>query len=248
MFSTTWRSCLLYILILMLTLGCQPHDLAHSTSLPQEIIGKNQLVPMDPTFTPSHIIPAIGLLKVGCTVFYADNGLAFTAGHCLQPRKSEFFLEEANCNFSRFEANWGILRQQDSRQAPWHSQCETIRGSMFNHSFDFAALRLMSPPASALKIAKKFPTPGDKISIVSHPKLRPLEWSDYCHVLSITEESGNKQFSYTCDTQQGSSGAPIFNEHWQVVGIHSHYNEELNVNIGTSIKKVLNKLLSSKHS
>lgn len=37
-------------------------------------------------------------------------------------------------------------------------------------------------------------------------------------------------FWHTCDTQRGSSGAPVLNRHWQVVGIHSKGVPDTNVN------------------
>ena len=45
---------------------------------------------------------------------------------------------------------------------------------------------------------------------------------------------------YSCDTMRGSSGAPIFNEKFEVVGVHNLGSKEIEVNAGTYLYDIAN--------
>lgn len=73
---------------------------------------------------------------------------------------------------------------------------------------------------------------GDPLWIVQHPLAMPKQISN-CTVVSARSagwrpESGQVDFTHQCDTEAGSSGAPVFNSQGELVGIH-HKGFELDM-------------------
>ena len=60
--------------------------------------------------------------------------------------------------------------------------------------------------------------PGEWITIVHHPAGKPKQVAIRQNLLIKSDES---QLWYATETAVGSSGAPLFNDSWQVVGVHS---------------------------
>lgn len=80
-------------------------------------------------------------------------------------------------------------------------------------------------PVSPLKLAPKRPQPetGDRVFVISYPMGGGLAVSlDDNAVVGPTEAgiSSEKMVHYRAPTEMGSSGAPVFNEHWELVAIH----------------------------
>ncbi len=78
---------------------------------------------------------------------------------------------------------------------------------------------------------------GNCVSIIQHPdgKMKKVALRDN----KITNLSYSKVIRYATDTKSGSSGSPVFNDRWEVVGLHHsgipRYNEAgdvLNINGG----------------
>ncbi|WP_315824012.1 hypothetical protein [Paraflavitalea speifideaquila] len=51
--------------------------------------------------------------------------------------------------------------------------------------------------------------------------------------------------SYTSDTEHGSSGSPIYNQSWEIIGIHTRNEGSVMLNAGTRITGILNDLLQA---
>ena len=74
--------------------------------------------------------------------------------------------------------------------------------------------------------------PNDKIRIVQHPKGSPKSEAEG-KVLSI---EGDGQLHYDADTLPGSSGSPVLDKDWNLVGIHhAGHNGHEKYNIGTTV-------------
>ncbi len=88
---------------------------------------------------------------------------------------------------------------------------------------DFVVVKVspVPPVAIAVDYAAR-PAIDTTLTIFSHPRSRPLEWSQTCLLKPASSGGwGADQFSHQCDTDPGSSGATILNDaSLAVIGIH----------------------------
>lgn len=68
------------------------------------------------------------------------------------------------------------------------------------------------------------PYVGENLHLVHHPACSPKKLSFGCSVREVGRRGWANQlpsdFAYSCDTESGSSGAPVFDDEGRVVGIH----------------------------
>ena len=70
------------------------------------------------------------------------------------------------------------------------------------------------------------PVPGEHVIIIQHPNGGPKQIVLTANqVVNLSDD----RLHYTTDTMPGSSGAPVFNDLWEVIAIH-HVGGELHVN------------------
>jgi Trypsin-like peptidase domain len=62
---------------------------------------------------------------------------------------------------------------------------------------------------------------GDPIRIIHHPAAMRKQTSD-CQVVDAPYKEQPTDFTHRCDTEAGSSGAPVFDSQGNVVGLHHH--------------------------
>jgi hypothetical protein len=99
-----------------------------------------------------------------------------------------------------------------------------------------------------LLLAPRTPQPGSKVFVVSYPMGRGLTISlDDNDVVSEPSEAAKTpigpflvhRFFYRAPTEPGSSGGPVFNENWELVGIHNGKQYPGTRNFGVEIGAVL---------
>ncbi len=59
---------------------------------------------------------------------------------------------------------------------------------------------------------------GDPVNIVQHPEGRPKQYATVNNRLLDLRDDGF--LLYETDTLEGSSGSPVFNQHWETIGLH----------------------------
>jgi endonuclease G, mitochondrial len=59
---------------------------------------------------------------------------------------------------------------------------------------------------------------GDPVNIIQHPEGRPKQYATVNNRLLDLRDDGF--LLYETDTLEGSSGAPLFNQHWETIGLH----------------------------
>jgi V8-like Glu-specific endopeptidase len=234
MFLMTVIPCLL--------IGCKSHP---NSSAQKEIIGSNDFVSVDALGTniPENLRPlidAVGLLRPnGCTVTHIGNGYAVTAGHCFT--ENGVTLHGESC--AGFSVVWSY---RVGHPPTGQSECvKIIRSEYFvgeeaygAREVDFALIQLSSAPVAAIQLASgPKPESGKNVTILSHPRSRPLEWSKNCEMSpqpSSVNFDSSQRFSHLCDTEKASSGAVVIDkELGKIVGIHTQGSTR--ANFGTYI-------------
>jgi endonuclease G len=59
---------------------------------------------------------------------------------------------------------------------------------------------------------------GDPVNIIQHPEGRPKQYATVNNNLIDLRDDGF--LLYETDTLEGSSGAPVYNQHWETIGLH----------------------------
>jgi len=194
-------------------------DLATSES--EKIIGKNDLTPVtnDGANLPKKyraLVDGFGVMSMGCTATHIGGGLVLTAGHCFRARAQR----QDNVPCPNITVRWGVRVDEPAYLT---SSCTTILAMQQNQDRDYAIFKVSPAPKVALEIdAAARPDIDTSITIFSHPRRRPLEWSKTCVVRSGAEGGwGADMFSHQCDTEPGSSGASVLSDtSLKVIGIH----------------------------
>lgn len=195
---------------------------------PEKVIGENDFVPVaaDAANLPLELqdaVSAIGQLNIGCTATHIGGGLVLTAGHCVtrSPRS-----RSKGC--PQLGVIWGNYGGNKKYSV---SKCITVEAREYNDRVDYAVLRVANPPSAFVEVDWEQQVQQVlPITILSFPRMRPMEWSPNCETQSYADPArASVKFSHSCDTEGGSSGAPIFSaDTFRLIGIHGGAGDELN--------------------
>jgi V8-like Glu-specific endopeptidase len=104
-------------------------------------------------------------------------------------------------------------------------RCDGARLLARNRELDYAVLEL----TDADKVADRRPLPiirqqpslarGSRINLVQHPGGGPLQYAIRNNFF-VRVGSGPQFIRYQTDTESGSSGSPVCDDNWQVLGLH----------------------------
>lgn len=82
---------------------------------------------------------------------------------------------------------------------------------------DYALIRLQSTPSvPPIRPVNVILDSGQKIRLIHHPKGQPVVISGLGEIVQVGED----YIDHNLNTEEGSSGAPIFNDAWELVAIH----------------------------
>jgi V8-like Glu-specific endopeptidase len=166
------------------------------------------------------------------TGFLVNHNLLLTNQHVL---RSEADLTEAIVRFDYFidengVASSGRVFTLDSRF--YHSSPATDLDFALVKTQDIPlkhlivqdsgattqALMRMGKHRGYLVIAPRFLRRSERVNIIQHPEGQPLKV-----VLTqnrVVDDMSDSRVQYVADTQHGSSGSPVFDQHWNVVALH----------------------------
>jgi hypothetical protein len=94
---------------------------------------------------------------------------------------------------------------------------------------DFAVLRVRplgaTAPISVGILADWIPAQGDSLYTIHHPLGMRKTYSGACGVKAVCfpnrkQPTRKTDFTHDCDTEPGSSGAPVFDKYGEIVGVH----------------------------
>ncbi|MFZ9520869.1 MAG: trypsin-like serine peptidase [Silvanigrellaceae bacterium] len=250
------KSFVLNSMIASLLAGCDggfaPHPEADhfmpkslkNQDVEEKIIGENNLIPVTASadnlpVEMRHLVDAVGQLNLGCTATHIGSGLVLTAGHCISksPRSST-----NSCR--HLGVVWGNRGGNTQLSA---SKCLEVKIRVYNDTLDYALLKVENPPAAFIPVETEPTTLTTPATMLSHPRMRPLEWSGICG-LSVYEDPkrASEKFFHSCDSEGGSSGAAILSrESLRIIGIHNGASDELNYGIFITAITDLAKLITS---
>lgn len=88
-----------------------------------------------------------------------------------------------------------------------------------NSCFDYALLKIKGQPQQSKTISineNSILDSGQDIRIIHHPQGKPMIISDLGQIMQV----GEAYIDHNLKTDEGSSGAPIFNRQWELIAIH----------------------------
>jgi V8-like Glu-specific endopeptidase len=89
-----------------------------------------------------------------------------------------------------------------------------------NETLDYCILEVEQEPGTEwgwLPLQEREVRRGERINIIQHPNGQPKQISMQNN---LVEYIGGNVLQYVTSTNPGSSGSPVFNDEWQVVGLH----------------------------
>ena len=157
-----------------------------------------------------------------CSGFVVANKpkvLFVTNDHCGGPWSAADRWTAGICDNATIDLSW------DGDAVGREYSCKDVVRDPAN---DLAVLELVSNriegPPNILAL-REAPLQDEPISIIHHPASLTKQLSQNCQGMTKAAEAAGtvnltRDFAHRCDTEGGSSGAPVLDEHGLVVGIH----------------------------
>ena len=157
---------------------------------------------------------------IGLDVGAPDELLLITNAHVISegPSAGAVPWEEAEITF-----------EDDASRTGYRVQA--ILWSSPQDDLDATVLRTEPPLEGrpAVPVATAIPVPGARVYVIGHPQGRALSWSIYDNKLL---KRGERYLHYRTPTEQGSSGSPVFNRDWKLIGLHHFGNRMIEIEVG----------------
>lgn len=152
-----------------------------------------------------------------CTGFMISDNLLLTNEHCVN---SSIVCKNTVAIFNYREM------ADESVKSGVQVKCEEFIDA--NYELDYALLKLEGSPGSdsewgKLVISSVNPNDNEDLIMIQHPNGEPKQISkEGCKIdTPLAQGRGFKtDFGHLCDTLGGSSGSPILNNNFEVIGLH----------------------------
>lgn len=178
---------------------------------------------------------SVGRLSMSCTGTHIGNGLIVTAGHCFDA--TEKLQKNVSCK--GISIVWGYKNKNSLK-----GHCQKVLVMQNKPGIDYALIQVDFYPEEFVEIeTKKINLSKHEFTLFSHPRSRPLQWSQYCEAEKLDPAPRDKKFIFhKCDTEPGSSGAALINvDSLKIVGLHKGGAElsDGTLNFSTDIRRTL---------
>ncbi|MBN3908077.1 MAG: trypsin-like peptidase domain-containing protein [Nostoc sp. NMS1] len=144
------------------------------------------------------------------TGFMITSDLLMTNNHVIQSQK---VAEKSNFSF-----NYQL--DLNGKECPTQSVAALAGGAFYtNKELDYTVVTLKDVPdfGKPLTFKSKLMRRDDRVAIIQHPGGHLKKISIQNNFVAYAD---NQVLQYTTSTEPGSSGSPIFDDNFQVVGIH----------------------------
>lgn len=160
-----------------------------------------------------------------CSAVAVGSDLVLTNWHCGGARKAlaaEQYWQQSVCDRTVFDFSW------DGDTYSREFQCKEV--VQIDQQTDTALLRVVprngSDTLRPVQAWSSVSSAGEALAMLQHPACRPKQFTQggLCKTAAarIAGSDGTEgaDFSHTCDTMSGSSGAPVFDSKFRLVGLH----------------------------
>ncbi len=157
------------------------------------------------------------------TGFLVAPDLVLTNYHIFRPEGTSYDLQS---RASQCQVRFGAKRDEDGSEEPgklFQLHSSWLADSSYDYQLDYLLLRLAKSARDGLiepvtmAEAEDVLTENAFVNIIHHPLRGAMEISLRCNEVVAIED---QRIYYLADTEDGSSGAPVFNDHWRVVALH----------------------------
>lgn len=159
----------------------------------------------------------IARLDVGsglCTAFLISEDVMMTNHHCMS--------SQAGCSQSTAQFNYELDVNGNPLPTDEYRCTELLTA---NEPLDYAVFRVANSPGLLygwLSLDPRVPT-GEQGSIIQHPngRRKRAAFAPNCRLLDVADGNApSTDFRHQCDTEGGSSGSPVLDASFNVVGLH----------------------------
>ncbi|MFM7203433.1 MAG: trypsin-like serine peptidase [Myxococcota bacterium] len=149
-----------------------------------------------------------------CTAFLISEDLMMTNHHCMS--------SQSGCTQSKAQFNYELDTNGNPLPTDEYRCTELLTA---NEPLDYAVFRVANSPGLTygwFSLDARVPT-GEQGSIIQHPngRRKRAAVAPNCRLLDIADgNDNNTDFRHQCDTEGGSSGSPVLDANFNVVGLH----------------------------
>jgi hypothetical protein len=177
--------------------------------------------------------------NVVCTAFAIRPNLVATAKHCLHPKDIATGYVITDDDVITIKFLIGRIAIQDREQTVRLKRPPLVMGKTAADFDDYVVFETESPLSPDLKypLAGGIPGPWKKLSVYHYPDLSQQLQVSNSHCRAFEQPIDGAYLRHQCITKDGSSGAPIFDEHYNIVGlnIQGGYDPKAETSYGVGI-------------
>lgn len=183
----------------------------------EKVVGLNNLLSIAWVARALELAASVARVTVGPgTGFLIGTDLLLTNNHVLPDEKT---AEQALAEFN-YQTNWSG-EMEPVRRFPLDTGYFRT-----NAELDYSIVRVSDSPGNLFGFVnlgrRSTPAVNDFVSIIQHPQGGPKQ---ICFTDNKVAAVFGDVLQYSTDTERGSSGSPVFNQNWEIVGLHHRGGE-----------------------
>jgi len=185
--------------------------------IPEKIIGENTLKHITYLRRALKNCSVVGQIVVekgderwSATAFFVSNSMLMTNHHVLnEPNLAKFCAVLLNYELDEYGREKEVERKKLRKSGSFITNAE----------LDYCIFEIDDPPSSVAlpTFQSKPPRENDRVNIIQHPGGLAKQIAFQNNFVNFVD---SKRVHYVTSTLPGSSGSPIFNDDWEIIGLH----------------------------